>query len=174
MSKMSFEQFGIEFVKNIFTVQRLKQELDKGFVKEVAINTKEATGTATIYACTVVHLPKEGRPEWERVFDVIVPISMYLRIDLPLGQEKYKVTGQVRMRLWLEAYPPLVIYLNGLPVPKSEVHLVATGDGNWLNADIAKKFGLEDKLKESMAKQFSDEFAKSQKSRVTDILALVK
>lgn len=173
-SRMPFTQFGMEFVRRIFTPQRLKKELDVGFVKQVPIATNQATGTVSIGACTVVPLPGEGRPDWECVFDVIVPFNMYLRIDLPLGQEKYKVDGQVRMRLWLEAHQPLVVYLNGAPVPPQEVQLVTTGDGNWLNADVAKKFGLDQTLRESLASQFTSEFAKSQQSRIIDILQQVK
>ncbi|TAN62124.1 hypothetical protein EPN18_05335 [bacterium] len=172
--KISFPQFGMEFLRNVFTEQRLKKELDKSFVRQVPINTKEATGTANISSCTVRFLSGEGRPEWERVFDVFVPFNMYLQIPVLLGNEHYNVNGQVRMRLWLEAYPPLVVYLNGAQVPPSEVQLTATGDGNWWNSDVAKKFGLEAKLKESMAKQFTEEFQKSYESRRIDIMAQVK
>lgn len=172
--RIPFTHFGPAFIDLIFTEARLKKELDKSFVRTVPIDQPEAKGSATVSGCTVTLLPREGRPEWERVFDVRVFFTMALKIDLLGATENYKVEGQVRMRLWVETQAPLTVLLNGLPVPESEVNLVATGVGNWLNLDIAKKFDLENKLKRAMAENFTKEFAQSYHSRLINILDQVK
>lgn len=174
MSRILFTQFGMEFARLVFTEVRLKKELDKAFVQTVAIKTPEAVGSATLHPCTVVHLPGEGRPESERVFNVFIPFQMTLRVSLMgFGNESYNVNGRVQMRLWLEAREPLVMYLNGKDVPAAAVTLTAEGNGNWLNLDIAKAFGMERILREKMAKQFNEEFSKSSGSRTIDILSEV-
>lgn len=173
MSKMPFPHFGMEFVRQVFTEARLKKELDKSLVQTVPVATAQAVGSASIGACSVKHLPQEGNPQTERVFDVFVPFTMALKVNVLVVQETYSVAGQVRMRLWVEAYPPLRFYLNGAPVPPEEVSLVAAGVGNWLNADIAKKFNLEGELRKNLAKQFTEDFAKSQHTRWIDILQQV-
>lgn len=173
MSKMPFPHFGMEFVRHVFTEARLKKELDKALVQSVPVATAQAVGSATIGGCSIKHLPQEGNPQTERVFDVFVPFTMALKVNVLMVQETYSVAGQVRMRLWVEAYPPLRFFLNGAPVPPQEVTLVAAGVGNWLNADIAKKFNLEGELRKNLAQRFTEEFAKSQHARWIDILQQV-
>lgn len=168
-TQITLADFGHAFVDQVFSGQRLAQELNKAIVGHRTFDNGQAYGTVDMKPCALSRQPELGNETWNRVFDMDIPLDMEVYVRLPAGTEHYFVSGNLRMRLWVKAYAPLKVYLGADAVKPEDISLAVIGDHNWVT-DVAKNLGdLEKKLKQALADQFNAEFAKSEKTRLIDI-----
>lgn len=173
MSQLTYEEFGRRFFEVAVTEERVGAAFSSivGDSFEVGPISSGPGGIAKARARVRIDEPEITRLVGELItFEVEIPLTIQLMVDLKVDRIKYDVDGRVSLALTARAAEPLELRIEVQP-PKPRDVTVGVASHN-LRGEIIRVVGqIDDEIKRVIAKHVATEIDKPEvrKARIIDV-----
>lgn len=178
MEKISYEQFGVNFVTHVVTPGRVAETIARVSGDQVHAGPMSAGpgGAASVTATGRIG-DITARPSFRKeslAFEAEIPIDLELEVKVAGGTHRYRGRVTVPLHLSVHAEHPVTIMIDVDPVAPRDVGVELAADG--LRAKVLQRLGnVDDEVRRAVASIVTERLAseRAMAVRALDILSYV-
>ena len=178
MEELSYEQFGVNFVTQVVTAERVGATIARLAGSEVRAGPLQA-GPGGAASVTAVGTVGDIRPQVdfgaERLgFNATIPIDLRLEVRVAGGSYRFEGRVDVPLRLDVRAAAPLTLVIDARPVQAEDLTVKLSAEG--MRARVLQRLGnVDDEVRRTVAEVVNERLTSEEAMavRVLDILEFV-
>jgi hypothetical protein len=178
MDEITYEHFGVNFVRHVVTPERVAATIGRLAGGEVKAGPMSAgpggaasvTATGRIAEVDVRAVPAKGR----RAFEAFIPIELELEVRVAGGLHRYRGRVRVPLNLRVRAVAPVTLIIDVDPVLSDKVEVELSAEG--VRAKALQRLGnVDDQVRRTVASIVNERLASdaAREARNLDILSFV-
>lgn len=174
---ITYEEFGREFFQVAVTEERVAAAFAEiaGDEFEMGPMRQGPGGLAKVTAKVTIKQPKAHRHMGDTItFDIRIPLSIHMVIDLKLDKPRFNVAGEIKLRAEARAAEPLLIYID-VAKPRPADITVGVASTSLRGEVVRIVAGVDAEIKRFIAQYVREEIDKpaSKKAQAIDVAHLI-